>query len=160
MEAEVYAHLDDANACDEALRGAKALAARDPLGEDSYSTGFNPSRLAGYEGACFVRLHRPDRALPALQQALALLDPQAIRRQSTLFTDMGIAHAQQGNVQEACKLARQALTITTNTKSRAVLERVRTLHKALEPWRETEEVKDLEKQLDTTFALITAGEAS
>ena len=48
-------------------------------------------------------------------------------------------------------------TITMHTKSRAVLERVRTLHKALEPWKETEEVKDLEKQLDTTFVLITAG---
>ena len=48
VEAEVYAHLDDANACDEALRTAKVLAARDPLGEDSYSTGFNPSRLAGF----------------------------------------------------------------------------------------------------------------
>src|SRR2546421_10302902 len=56
--------------------------------------------------------------------------PQAIRRQSTLFTDMGVAYAQQGNVQEACKLACQALTITMHTKSRAVLERVRTLHRA------------------------------
>jgi tetratricopeptide (TPR) repeat protein len=157
VEAELYAHLDDANACDEALGIAKALAAREPLGEDYYATGFNSSRLAGYEGACFVRLRRPERALAALQQALVLLDPQAIRRQSTLFTDMGVAYAQQGNVQEACKLARQALAITTNTKSRAVLERVRTLHKALEPWKETEEVKDLEKQFDTTLALITAG---
>ncbi len=63
VEAEIYAHLDDANACDEALGIAKALAAREPLGEDYYATGFNPSRLAGYEGACFVRLHRPERAL-------------------------------------------------------------------------------------------------
>src|SRR5205085_9012844 len=123
VEAEVYAHLDDASACDEALRVAKALAACEPFGEDHYATGFNPSRLAGYEGACFVRLHRPERALPALQHALALLDPQAIRRQSTLFTDMGIAYAQQGNIQQACKLACQALDITMHTKSRAVLER-------------------------------------
>jgi tetratricopeptide (TPR) repeat protein len=157
VEAEIYAHLDDEGACDEALRIAKAFTARESLGEDYYATGFNPSRLAGYEGACFVRLRRPERALPALQQALALLDPQAIRRQSTLFTDMGVAYAQQGNIQEACKSARQALTITMHTKSRAVLERVRTVCGALEPWKETEEVKDLEKQLDTTLALITAG---
>jgi len=160
VEAEVYAYLDDINACDGALKTAKALAESEPLGEDRYATGFNSSRLAGYEGACFVRLRRPERALPALQQALVLLDPQAIRRQSTLFTDMGIAYAQQGNVQEACKLACQALTITMHTKSRAVLERVRTLHRALEPWRETEEVKDLEKQFDTTLAFITAGGTS
>jgi len=88
VRAEVYAHLGDSDACDAALNSAKTLAEQTSLGEDRYATGFNPSRLAGYEGACFVRLRQPDRALPALQQALALLDPQAIRRQSTLFTDI------------------------------------------------------------------------
>ena len=116
----------------------------------------NPSRLAGYEGACFVRLRRPERALPALQQAAALLDPQAVRRQSTLFTDMGMAYAQKGNIQEACKLTKHALTLTTQTKSLSVLERVRLVLQELEPWRETESVQGLEKHLDTTFALITA----
>ena len=57
-------------------------------------------------------------------------------------------------------LARRALNITMNTKSKAVLERVRSLCGALEPWKETEEVKDLEKQLDTTLAIITAGGTS
>src|SRR5207247_6460132 len=41
VEAEIYAHLDDEGACDEALRTAKVLAAREPLGEDCYATGFN-----------------------------------------------------------------------------------------------------------------------
>jgi DNA-binding SARP family transcriptional activator len=156
VEAEVHAQRGDVDACTEALAVAKALAAREPLGEDCYSIGFNPSRLAGYEGACFVRLHQPDRALPALQQAVALLDPQAIRRRSTLFTDMGIAHAQQGNVQQACTLAIQALAITTQTKSLSVLERVRLVRRELESWKESEAVQDLEKHLDATFALITA----
>ncbi len=154
VKAEVFAHLGDSDACDAALNIAKTLAAHTSLGEDRYATGFNPSRLAGYEGACFVRLRQPDRALPALQQALALLDPQAIRRQSTLFTDIGIAHAQQGNVQHACKFAIQALAITTQTKSLSVLERVRQVWKELEAWKDTEEVKDLERHLETTSVLI------
>jgi DNA-binding SARP family transcriptional activator len=156
VEAEVCAHLDDADGCDSALEAAQKLLEGGPLDEDRYATGFNPSRLAGYEGACFVRLRQPERALPALKHALALLDPQAIRRQSTLFTDLGIAHAQQGNIKEACAFANQALALTTRTKSRAVLERVRTLCSELEPWKETETVKDLVKQLDKTVALITA----
>lgn len=156
VEAEVHAHLGDADACDRALTVAKALAANKPLGEDCYATGFNPSRLAGYEGACFVRLRQPERALPALQQAVALLDPQAIRRRSTLLTDMGIAHAQQGQVQQACALAIQALAITTQTKSLSVLERVRLLRRELEPWKEAEAVQDLEQHLDAAYALMTA----
>ena len=156
IEAEVCAHLDDAEGCDAALLAAQKHLESGSLDEDRYATGFNPSRLAGYEGACYVRLRQPERALPALKQALTLLDPQAIRRRSTLFTDLGIAHAQQGNIQEACTFANQALAITTRTKSRSVLERVRTLFSELEPWKETEAVKDLAEQLDRTAAFITA----
>jgi DNA-binding SARP family transcriptional activator/tetratricopeptide (TPR) repeat protein len=156
VEGEVHAQLGDADACDAALKTAKEFAKSEPLGEDRYATGMNPSRLAGYEGACFVRLRRPERALPVLQQAVALLDPHAVRRQSTIFTDMGMAYAQQGNIQEACKLAKHALVLTTQTKSLSVLERVRLVRQELEPWGETESVQELEKHLDTMFALITA----
>ncbi len=106
VKAEVFAHLGDPGACDAALHIARTLASQTSLGKDRYATGFNPSRLAGYEGACFVRLRQPDRALPALQQALA------------------------------------------------VLERVRQVRKELEPWKETEEVKALERHLETTTVRI------
>jgi len=155
VEAEVQAQLGDIHACENALQAARRLAASEPPGEDHYATGMNPSRLAGYEGACFVRLRRPERALPALQQAVTLLDPQAVRRQSTLLTDMGIAYAQQGHIEEACTFAKQALAITTHTRSLSVLERVRLVRRELEPWKEAEDVKDLEKHLDMTFASIT-----
>ena len=91
----------------------------------------------------------------ALQQAVALLDPQAVRRQSTLLTDIGIAHAQQGHIEEARTFAKQALAITTHTRSLSVLERVRLVRREMEPWKEAEGVKDLEKHLDMTFASIT-----
>ena len=156
VEAEVHAHLGDAESCDTALKTAKEISKNEPLGEDWYATGFSASRLAGYEGACFVRLHQPGRALAALQQALSLLDPQAIRRQSTLLTDMGIAYAQQGNIQKACQFASQALSLTKQTKSRSVLERIRLVRSELEAWRELNEVQELEKHIDHTLTLITA----
>jgi tetratricopeptide (TPR) repeat protein len=154
VRAEVYAHLGDAEACEAALHVARGLAPLASGGDDRYATGFSPSRLAGYEGACFVRLREPDRALPALQQALTLLDPQAIRRQSTLFTDMGIAYAQQGDMKRACQFAMQALAITTQTRSLSVLERVRQVYTELEPWKDMEDVKNLERQLETTTIRI------
>ncbi len=112
IEAEVHAHLGDVESCENALRAAREIAQNEPLGEDHYATGLNASCLAGYEGACFVRLHQPDRALPALQQALSLLDPKAIRRQSRLLADIGVAYAQQGNHFQACQLAEKALSLT------------------------------------------------
>lgn len=154
VRAEVYAHLGDAEACEAALQVARVHAPQASKDDDRYATGFNPSRLAGYEGACYVRLRQPERALPALLQALTLLDPQAIRRQSTLFTDMGIAYAQQGDMQRACQCAMQALAITTQTKSLSVLERVRQVYTELEPWKDLEDVKDLVRQLETTSIRI------
>ena len=69
---------------------------------------------------------------------------------------MGIAYAQQCNVQKACQLAVQALSITKQTKSKFVLERIRTVRSELEAWKEADEVKYLEKQLGITSTLITA----
>ena len=80
--------------------------------------------------------------------------PSSMRRQSTLFTDMGIAYAQQGNVPTACHYAIQALAITTQTKSLSVLERVRHVRNELEAWKDTQEVKDLERHLETTSIRI------
>jgi hypothetical protein len=48
----------------------------------------------------------------------------------------------------------QALVITTQTRSLSVLERVRQVRKELEPWKDTEEVKDLERHLETTAIRI------
>lgn len=57
-------------------------------------------------------------------------------------------------MQTACHYAIQALAITTQTKSRSVLERVRQVRKELERWKDTEDVKDLERQLETTSIRI------
>ncbi|MGB8345006.1 MAG: hypothetical protein WCD86_08985, partial [Ktedonobacteraceae bacterium] len=158
IEAEIHAHLGDVEACDTALVIAKTLTTSESIGEDRYATGFNPSRLAGYEGACLVRLRQPARALPALQQAVALLDSQAIRRRSTLFADIGLTYAQMGNIEQACQFAFEALAITTQTRSLSVLERVRLVLTELERWKENEDIQKLEKHLQHTFTLITSEE--
>jgi transcriptional regulator with XRE-family HTH domain len=156
IEAEAQAHLGNVSACLQALERAKQIQAREPLGEDRYAVGMNASRLAGYEGACFARLQQPSRALPALQHAMDLLDAEAIRRRSSILTDMGLAYAQQGEVWEACRVAGEALVITAQTRSLRVFSQVRTLRSALEPWKESAPVQELEQQMSNTLAVIVA----
>src|SRR6266568_3649484 len=127
VEAEAQAHVPDAEACSRALDRAKESAVQYSFGVDPYATGLNPSRLAGYQGVCFVRLQQPEMALPALQEALALLPLSALRRQSTLLTDMAAAHLQQGAIEQACVLASQAASLTVETRSHSVLQRLRHL---------------------------------
>jgi len=147
VEAEAQARNSDSAACISALDQAELLAMRDGFEADPYATGLNPSRLAGYKGVCFVRLQQPEMALPALEEALALLPPSALRRQSTLLTDMAAALLQQGAIEQACDLAVRALVITRETRSRSVLQRLRHLRQKLEPWNTTSAVRDVDEQL-------------
>ncbi len=154
IEAEVCACLGDVQTCDAALSVARKIAANNILDEDRYATGFNLSRLAGYEGACFMRLHQPHRALPALQRALELLDPQSIRRQSRLLTDIAMAYAQQQDVQKACKFAKKALAITVYTKSVDVFGRIQDVYTELRASKDREDVQVLSKQIESVSILI------
>ncbi len=81
--------MGDVDGCLHSLERSKDVTLPISLTDDIYATGFNPSRAAGYEGACFVRLRQPERALPALKEAFALCDPTSIRRRSTLLADIG-----------------------------------------------------------------------
>lgn len=156
VEAEAQAHLSDADACIRALETAELLATEDGFGVDPYATGLNLSRLAGYKGVCFVRLQQPEKALPALQKALALLPPSAIRRQSTLLTDMATAYVQQGAIEQACQLAGQAATLTVETRSRSVLQRLRQLRQKMEPWNTMSTVRDFDEQTAALLASLNA----
>jgi tetratricopeptide (TPR) repeat protein len=155
IEAEAHADQKNAEACMKALDRAKEITSHHTWGEDKYATGFNRSRLASYEGSCYLRLRQPDNALSALQRALNLLDSSAIRRRSRLLTYMSEAYAQLGDIQSVERYASQALTLTVQTRSLSVLQRVQSLRERLEPWEGTSSVKALEKQLVDTRAIIT-----
>lgn len=153
IEAEAYATSSDADACTKALDRAEQITTQEM--PDIYATGFNSSRFAGYKGVCFLHLHRPEFARSSLNKAIELLNPLAIRRQSRLYTDLATSFLQQEEVEEACKLAAQALRITAQTGSLSVLRRMISLRDELERWRDMQCVKDLNEQFATTLMSMT-----
>lgn len=155
IEAEIHAGMGNEDECLRLLEKPKSVTLPDTLDDDRYATGFNPSRAAGYEGACFVRLHKPELALPALEQAFALCDPASLRRQSTLIADVGTVHAQLGNPKEACRLLSQALDMTMQTKSLVVVQRVCKARNELNHWKQSAVVKTLDAQIADTFTALT-----
>jgi tetratricopeptide (TPR) repeat protein len=157
IEAEVHASLRDTDAYSRAIERAEYITVEKM--QDLYATGFNLSRLAGYKGACFISLGKPRAARSVLNEALRLLNPSAIRRQSTIFTDLAKTYVQQNEIEEACKLAMQALTLTTQTHSLSTLQRIRGLCDELDRWKETQRVKELNDQFFTTLKTITRRES-
>ncbi len=155
IEAEIQAMMGDVDACLRCLDESKDVSLPISLAEDIYETGFNPSRAAGYEGSCFVRLRLPERALPALNQAFDQCDPASLRRQSTLLADIGTVHAQLGDVQTACSFILRALDVTEQTKSLVVLQRIYKGRGELDPWKESNEVKNLDERVGGMLNLLT-----
>jgi transcriptional regulator with XRE-family HTH domain/tetratricopeptide (TPR) repeat protein len=155
IEAEIHAMRGNIDDCKRSLERAKSVQLPTSLLDDTYATGFNPSRAEGYEGACFVRLHQPDLALPALEKAFSLCDPTSLRRRSTLLADRGTVYAQLGDVQTACSLILQALDMTAQTKSLVVLQRIYKGREVLDPWKGHPEVKILDERIFEMLTTLT-----
>lgn len=155
IEAEIYAMVGNVDECVRALERARSVTLPTSLDDDIYATGFNPSRAAGYEGASFVRLCQPERALPALEEAFALCDPTSLRRRSTLLADIGTVYAQLGDAKKACSLILQSVDMTAQTKSLVVLQRIYKGRAELDPWKDSAEVKILDERVSEMFTTLT-----
>ncbi len=151
IEAETYAHMQGSPqhtlACQRALEHSETAIHQAIPHDDPCWTGFDYSRLAGYKGACFNRLHQPKDAISALNEALATIAPSATRRRSRLFTDLAIAYALQGEVEEGCQFAHQALELARQTNSAMALQRIHTFRAHVEQWKNTQAVQDLDQKL-------------
>lgn len=155
IEAEIHAIMGNTDECLRSLERARSVTLSASLDNDVYATGFNPSRAAGYEGASFVRLRQPERALPALEEAFALCDPTSLRRRSTLLADIGTVYAQLGDTTKACSLILQSVDMTAQTKSLVVLQRIYKGRAELNPWKDSAEVKALDERVAEMFTALT-----
>jgi hypothetical protein len=108
---------------------------------------FDPDRLAGERGVALTRLGQPDAAQDVLAPALASLDPSVVKTRPRLLAALATAHVQQGDVDKACELGVEALGIAAQQEVQPNLKDVRKLRLDLEPWRDSQAVKDFDEQL-------------
>lgn len=155
VEAEMQANLGNQLASLHALDEAECIDREEGSKDKDYRIHFDRSLLEGYKGTCFLRLSTFDhadnqlleKARCALIEALALLNPTMVRRQSTYLVDLAGVYAQAGEVELASKHAIEALTLTTTMKSGVVLQRLLTLRTSLDPWKGTRYIRDLDEQI-------------
>jgi tetratricopeptide (TPR) repeat protein len=150
LEAEAHALAGDTSKCLRVFDEAEAAMSR-AGGEDESSRPrlafFDPDRLAGERGVALARLGQPDAAQDVLAPALASLDPSVVKTRPRLLAALATAHVQQGDVDRACELGTEALGIAAQQEVQPNLQDVRKLRLDLEPWRDSQAVKDLDEQL-------------
>jgi tetratricopeptide (TPR) repeat protein len=150
LEAEAHALAGDTSKCLRVFDEAEAAMSR--AGDEDESRRprrafFDPDRLAGERGVALARLGQPDAAQDMLAPALASLDPSVVKTRPRLLAALATAHVQQGDVDRACELGVEALGIAAQQEVQPNLQDVRKLRLDLEPWRDSEAVKDLDEQL-------------
>jgi tetratricopeptide (TPR) repeat protein len=166
IEAEVQANLDNLEGCRRALDGAECVDEQTHSLEVSHWIHFDRSLLGGYQGICFLRLYHPGNtersalllnAKNSLIKALELLDPTLMRRRPTYLADLASVDIRQGEIEKACERATQSVAIAVQIKSQMVTERLFTLRRELEPWKNTQYVKNLDEHLVPLLPILYRG---
>jgi len=106
---------------------------------------FDGSRLPALKGACYVRLHQPDLAEPALKEALR--QPLSLRRRSMIFTDLSLAALQRDDVEAACSYGQELVNLAANGSSGFLRKHVQKLQHHLAPFAALSSVKSLEQHI-------------
>ncbi len=105
---------------------------------------FDSSRLLEQRGACFVKLKQPNLAKPILRQALQ--QDITYRRRGMILTDLALASLQEGNIDQSCSYAQQAVDIAAHG-SGMLRKSVFTVRQQLEPYIEMSAVTELDQRL-------------
>jgi len=158
VEAEIHAIVSDRAASLKALSEAeKYINTCSEKEEEHYWLRFDRSRLEGYQGTCFRRFYHPEdlttmtfltQAQKNLKHALVLLSPSMMQRRPTLLIDLASTYTQQGEIEEACEHAIQAIILLAQLQSRTGMQRLLLLRRDLAPWRDTSYVKNIDTHIE------------
>ena len=108
---------------------------------------FNGARLPEQRGTCFVSLKQPNLALPALNEALTK-HSSPTRRRGMVLNDLARVALQQQDIEQACTYAHQVIEIALQGSSGMLRKRLYILRAELQPFAQTEVVKQLDKHFN------------
>ena len=118
MEACAHAARGDGSLCLRALSDAEHAFARSTPGEDPPWVEFDEGALAGHLARCFRDLDRPREAEPFALRSIQLGHPAHVRTRVQRHAILASAHAQQGDLEQACAVGRQALAEVGRLRSK------------------------------------------
>ncbi|MDA0564579.1 helix-turn-helix transcriptional regulator [Streptomonospora sp. S1-112] len=131
VRAVAHAALGEPRAADRAIAAAEAAVARRDNADPPWPWvfPFDAAKVAGYRALAAVRLDRPADARRAFTEAFGQAAPAAKQR-GVLMVEMARAHLAAGDVDEAFRLAGEALDVGLRHGSDRLVSRVRGLRRS------------------------------
>lgn len=133
MEAHGYAKTGNEAACARALSAAEtALDKADRSADPAWIGYFDEAYLSAKFGHCFKDLRQPGTAERFARRSLDM-DNSYVRGRAFNLALLATAHAQAGDVEEACAVGTQAVELVNGLQSVRANEYIRTLRTELAP---------------------------
>jgi hypothetical protein len=124
MEACAHAARGDTSPCLRALTDAERAFERSNQSEDPPWIDFDEGGLAGHLARSFRDLNRPGEAEQFAVRSIQLCRPTHLRTRVQRYAILASAHAQQGDLEGACAVGRQALEEMSRLRSKRTLDEV------------------------------------
>ncbi|AXI77302.1 transcriptional regulator [Peterkaempfera bronchialis] len=128
-------------------RAEEALAADGEHSSPSWMDWFSPARLAAFKGNTQLKAGHLSQARATLRQVLADLPPDMGKQRAVVLADLAAVEATDQNLEQACKLAGEALDQLAATWYATGMERIRDLRRSLAPWQDMAAVRALDDRL-------------
>jgi hypothetical protein len=108
---------------------------------------YDHARLLGFKGLIHLRLDHTRAAHGILEEATAALSADAAKQRACYLADRATVYVNEGEIDEACRLGMDALTILQDVEYATGVQRVRDLRARLKPYGGRAAVADLTDQL-------------
>jgi tetratricopeptide (TPR) repeat protein len=149
-EARAHASLGNTNECLRALDGMRNSFDRNGTIEEPVWLSYVDSvEIAAQEGACHLALGNANEAKTALNRALLLLDenaPHRIRDRVHYLSRLAKTHLLETEVEQACHIAVEALSLSGTIGSSRVVERLGEFREGLVPFANTRSAREFEER--------------
>lgn len=108
---------------------------------------YHEGLIASQQSDCLLRLGKPEEAVAKAREGLQLFDDSFVGSLAFCTLRLGTAHLLSGEVEEAARVIGDGALLTTQNRSVRLTREVRVARGRLEPWRETQAVRELDERL-------------
>ncbi|MGH3720523.1 MAG: hypothetical protein ACRDRI_17090 [Pseudonocardiaceae bacterium] len=153
LEARGLALLGDANAARRAVLAAqKVYESVHPGDEPPWQGFFSESALTSALAVCLRGIGDTKQAVTLGNAALQTEAPYKVRGRCIIQTDLALTHLRSRDLEQAAAYGREALSTVTDVNSTMITQRLRTLHRQVQPLRAgSPDLRELDERLTTFF---------
>jgi len=159
VEAETETRFGDTRKALQLIRhGEEVFATASPRPSPAWLDWFSPVRLAGFKGNTLLADRQPGPARDTLTGVLDQLPDEAGKQRTVVLADLAAVAVSEGDAEEACRLAEQAIDQLGRTWYATGMERVRAVRESLTQWESLPCVRRLDESLydwSTTISSVT-----